>query len=296
MKNWISSRRYDYSQTLSLFTNEQSLYSRENTIQSTTTSFVPNTSAKACGWYRSIPGIGTPRAAAYKWWPTDHRSEYSKLQITLINCSIKQVWSFCLNWQMHLHNVLEKTQFNSPTLDLLRVQPWEQGNTVPDPDNDLPSSFHWLLHPEPREALWHVNLPSFNFHTPYTPYIHSCALATAQAHRQWLQGPTGGWPQRSDRLYKLVHSHPSSILWVARHLMLIYKGETLRTPLGVQRLRIQLPVQGMGLIPDEGTKIPHDVEQQSPRATVREVVHRNGRSHVMQRRSCMQQLRLKAAN
>ena len=84
----------------------------------------------------------------------------------------KTGWSFCLNWQMHLDNFLEKTKFNSQTFDLLRIQPRKWGNTVPDLANDLPSSFHWLLHPAPRETLWHVNSPVLTF-TPSTSHIYT---------------------------------------------------------------------------------------------------------------------------
>ena len=157
----------------------------------------------------------------------------------------KTGWSFCLNWQMHLDNFLEKTKFNSQTFDLLRIQPRKWGNTVPDLANDLPSSFHWLLHPAPRETLWHVNSPVLTF-TPSTSHIYTAVpLPLLRPTDQWLQRSTGRWAKDPHELYKLVHSRPSSIFWVARHLKLIYKGETLRTSLVVQWLRIQLAMQGM---------------------------------------------------
>ena len=51
----------------------------------------------------------------------------------------------------------------------------------------------------------------------------------------------------------------------------------------------------MGSIPGQGTKIPHVEEQLSPEATTRESVCRNKRSHMVQQRSCVQQLRPDAA-
>ena len=156
-----------------------------------------------------------------------------------------------------------------------------------------------------KRDLVTCKLPSFNVHTLYIPYIHSCAFATAQAHSdQWLQRSTGRWAKDPHELYKLVHSRPSSIFWVARHLKLIYKGETLRTSLVVQWLRIQLAMQGMRvrfLIRELRSHMTwsnkaHTPQLLSPWATVREAVCCNGKSHMMQQRSCVHQLRLKAAN
>ena len=55
------------------------------------------------------------------------------------------------------------------------------------------------------------------------------------------------------------------------------------TSLGVQGLRIYLPVSGNGLIPGRGTKIPHAVGHLSPRTTAREPMqHCKHRTLVLQ--------------
>lgn len=123
-KKWISQRKYNtvLPTNLSCFINEQSLYSRENMIQSTKTNCVPATSAKGCCWCQMHAALESPEQDD-EWGPTDHtlespeqedewgpayhRAKYSELQIKLTNCSITQVLSFSINWQTYLPNVLE---------------------------------------------------------------------------------------------------------------------------------------------------------------------------------------------
>ena len=50
----------------------------------------------------------------------------------------------------------------------------------------------------------------------------------------------------------------------------------------------------MGSIPGQGTKIPHATGQLSPRPTTTESTHRSKRSHMLQQRPLMPQLRLDA--
>ena len=50
----------------------------------------------------------------------------------------------------------------------------------------------------------------------------------------------------------------------------------------------------LGLIPVQGTKIPHAMEQLSPHTPTLEPAHHNKRSHTMQRRSHESQLRPEA--
>ena len=57
-----------------------------------------------------------------------------------------------------------------------------------------------------------------------------------------------------------------------------------------QWLRIRLAGDA-GLIPGQGTKIPHAMEQLSLPATIRESVHHNKISHITQQRSLVLQLR-----
>ena len=207
-------------------------------IQSTT-NFVPNTSAKACGLYRSTPGIRTPRAAAYKGWPADHRSEDWKLQITLTNCSAKQVWFFCLNWQMHLRKDQVQLSNSWPAQNPAQ----EMGKLRSRPGQR--STFLFPLAAPSGTRRDHVSSPVSTF-TPPTAHIYTAVPSPPlRPTDQWLQRPTGRWAKGPHELYKLVHSRPSSIFWVARHLKLIYKGETLRTSLVVQWLSIQLAMQGM---------------------------------------------------
>ena len=155
-----------------------------------------------------------------------------------------------------------------------------------------------------KRDLVTCKLPSFKF-TPPTSHIYTAVPSPPlRPTDQWLQRSTGRWAKDPHELYKLVHSRPSSIFWVARHLKLIYKGETLRSSLVVQWLRIQLAMQGTWvrfLIRELGFHMTcsnkaHTPQLLSPWATVREAARCNGNSHVMQQRSCVHQLRLKAAN
>lgn len=134
-------------------------------IQSTT-NFVPNTSAKACGLYRSTPGIRTPRAAAYKGWPADHRSEDWKLQITLTNCSAKQVWFFCLNWQMHLRKDQVQLSNSWPAQNPAQ----EMGKLRSRPGQR--STFLFPLAAPSGTRRDHVSSPVFTF-TPPTAHIYT---------------------------------------------------------------------------------------------------------------------------
>ena len=52
--------------------------------------------------------------------------------------------------------------------------------------------------------------------------------------------------------------------------------------------------EDMGSIPGQGTKIPHATGQLSPRPTTTESMHRSKRSHMLQQRPLMPQLRLDA--
>ena len=122
-----------------------------------------------------------------------------------------------------------------------------------------------------KRDLVTCKLPSFNVHTLYIPYRHSCAFATAQAHRPVATKVHRKMGQRSTRAVQ-AGPQPSEqhILGCQAPETDLQRGDFEDFPGSPVVKNPTCNAGDAGSIPDQGTKIPHDMEQQSPHATATE--------------------------